>query len=137
MGNGDVRTVPQKTRGWSGVIVELTLGSPQSWIQSIMLEFETLLAFGIGAGLVALGPLVAAVAGKNSKVTGAVTGTGRTITKQGLKVGIVIADKTSGAVQGIGRGLAEIGETFTDILAEAKADLDKPNVKAASITAVK
>jgi hypothetical protein len=45
-----------------------------------MLELETLLAFGLGAGLMALAPVVAAVAGKDSKITSAVSGTGRSIT---------------------------------------------------------
>lgn len=92
-----------------------------------MLELETLLAFGLGAGLMALVPVVAAVAGKDSKITGAVSGTGRSITKQGLKLGLVVADKTSSAVKGIGRGLAEVGESFTDVLAEARADLAQPS----------
>ena len=92
-----------------------------------MLELETLLAFGLGAGLMALAPVVAAVAGKESKITGAVSGTGRSITKQGLKLGLVVADKTSNAVKGIGRGLAEVGESFTDVLAEARADLAQPS----------
>jgi hypothetical protein len=91
-----------------------------------MLELETLLAFGLGAGLMALAPVVAAVAGKDSKITGAVSGTGRSITKQGLKIGLVVANKTSSAVKGISLGLAEVGESFTDVLAEAKADLAQP-----------
>jgi hypothetical protein len=49
------------------------------------------------------------------------------ITKQGLKLGLVVADKTSSAVKGIGRGLAEVGESFTDVLAEARADLAQPS----------
>lgn len=88
-----------------------------------MFELETLLAFGLGAGLMALAPVVAAVAGKDSKLTSAVAGGGRSLTKQGLKLGLVVADKTSAAVKGIGRGVAEVGESFTDVLAEAKADL--------------
>ncbi len=92
-----------------------------------MLELETLLAFGLGAGLMALAPVVAAVAGKDSKITGAVVGSGRNITKQGLKLGLVVADKASAAVKGIGRGVAEVGESFTDVLAEARADLAQNN----------
>jgi len=88
-----------------------------------MLELETLAAFVIGAGLMALVPAVAAVAGKESKLTTAVSNTGRSITKQGLKVGLVVADKTSGVVKSVGRGLSEVGESFTDVLAEAKNDL--------------
>ena len=85
-----------------------------------------MLAFGLGAGLMALAPVVAAVAGKDSKITGAVSGTGSSITKQGLKIGLVVANKTYSAVKGISRGLAEVGESFTDVLAEAKADLAQP-----------
>ena len=89
----------------------------------VMLELETLFAFGLGAGLMALAPVVAVVAGKDSKITGAIAGTGRSITKQGLKIGLVVADKTSGVVKGISHSLAEVGESFSDVLAEARADL--------------
>lgn len=91
-----------------------------------MLELETLAAFCIGAGLMALVPALSAVAGKDSKLTTTVAHTGRTITKQGMKVGLVVADKTSGAVRSVGRGLSEVGESFADVLAEAKADLAQP-----------
>lgn len=91
-----------------------------------MLEFETLAAFCIGAGLMALVPALSAVAGKDSKLTTAVANTGRTITKQGMKVGLVVADKTSGVVKSVGQGLSEVGESFNDVLAEAKADLAQP-----------
>ncbi|MBM5817353.1 MAG: hypothetical protein FJ083_12450 [Cyanobacteria bacterium K_Offshore_surface_m2_239] len=88
-----------------------------------MLELETLAAFFIGAGLMALVPALSAVAGKDSKITTAVANTGRTITKQGMKVGLVVVDKTSGVVKSVGRGLSEVGESFSDVLAEAKDDL--------------
>jgi hypothetical protein len=92
-----------------------------------MFELETLAAFCLGAGLMALVPALSAVAGKDSKLTTAVSTTGRSITKQGLKVGLVVADKTSGVVKSVGRGLAEVGESFSDVMAEAKADLAKPD----------
>lgn len=88
-----------------------------------MLELETLAAFFIGAGLMALVPALSAVAGKDNKITTAVASTGRTITKQGMKVGLVVVDKTSGVVKSVGRGLSEVGESFSDVLAEAKDDL--------------
>jgi len=91
--------------------------------QRFMLELETLIAFGFGAGLVALAPVVAAIAGKDSKITNSVTQAGRKITKQGIKVGLVVADKASDVAQGIGSGVSEVGESFRDIFAEAKADL--------------
>lgn len=103
-----------------------------------MLELETLLAFGIGAGLVALAPVVAAIAGKESKISKGVTQTGRNLTKQGVKVGLVVADKTGAAVRGISHGLSEVGESFQDIFAEARADLAKnQDAKPAKISAAK
>jgi hypothetical protein len=90
-----------------------------------MLELETLIAFGIGAGLVAFTPVVAAIAGKESKITLNVAKAGRSITKQGVKAGLVVADKASGLARGIGNGFSEVGESFNDIFAEAKADLEQ------------
>ena len=92
-----------------------------------MLELETLLAFGIGAGLVALAPAVAAIAGKESKLSKGFSQTGRQLTKQGVKVGLVVADKAGAAVRGISHGLSEVGESFQDIFAEARADLAQAN----------
>ena len=88
-----------------------------------MLELETLVAFGIGAGLVALAPVLAAIAGKDSQITQRVTQAGRSLTKQGVKVGLVVADKAGAAGRTIASGLSEVGESFNDIFAEAKADL--------------
>ena len=106
-----------------------------------MLELETLIAFGFGAGLVALAPVVAAIAGKESKITESVTQAGRKITKQGIKVGLVVADKASDVAQGIGNSVSEVGESFRDIFAEAKADLAQTKevkpVKRARITSAK
>ena len=55
-----------------------------------MFELEYLIAFGIGAGLVALTPIAASVAGKESGVTKTISGAGRGLTKQSLKVGLLI-----------------------------------------------
>ena len=104
---------------------------PPDTFRRPMFELETLAAFCLGAGLMAIAPAVAAVAGKDSKLTNAVSNTGRTITKQGMKVGLVVADKTSGVVKSVGRGLSEVGESFGDVWAEAKADLAQPKVSSA------
>jgi hypothetical protein len=90
-----------------------------------MLEFETLIAMGLGAALVAVAPVVAAVTGREHGVANAISGAGRSLAKQGLKVGIRIADGTSGLARRVGHGLSEAGETLTDLMAEAKADLDQ------------
>jgi hypothetical protein len=90
-----------------------------------MFELETLLAFGIGAGLVALAPAAKALLGKESKLAASMGTTGRNLTKTGLKVGLVVVDKTASAVKGVGSGLANVGETFGDLLAEAKSELSQ------------
>lgn len=90
-----------------------------------MLELETLLAMGLGAALVAVAPVVTAVTGREHRVAQAISGAGRSLTKQGLKVGIRIADSTAGLARRVGEGLSEAGESFTDLMAEAQADLDQ------------
>ena len=92
----------------------------------LMFELEYLVAFSLGAALVAITPVVATVAGRESSMTRTVSGVGRGLTKQGLKVGIVIGSTITGAFSGIKSGVNEIGESFGDILAEAKADLAEP-----------
>ena len=100
-----------------------------------MFELEYLVAFAFGAGLVALTPVAASVAGRESKLTKAISGAGRGITKQGLKLGIVVGSKTSGLFSGMKSGLSEVGESFGDILAEAKADLAESSKSKSSGTA--
>ena len=97
-----------------------------------MFELEYLVAFGLGAGLVALTPVVAAAAGKESPITKSVAGAGRGLTKQGLKVGLFVGGKVSGLFSGVKSGINEVGESFGDILAEAKADMAAPKTKTAS-----
>ena len=98
-----------------------------SSVVSLMFELEYLVAFSLGAALVAITPVVATVAGRESSMTRTVSGVGRGLTKQGLKVGIVIGSTITGAFSGIKSGVNEIGESFGDILAEAKADLAEPS----------
>ena len=90
-----------------------------------MLELETLLAFGIGAGLVALAPAAKALLGKDSSLAASMGSTGRHLTKAGLKVGLLVVDQTASIVKGVGTGLADVGETFGDLLAEAKSELNQ------------
>ena len=92
----------------------------------LMFELEYLVAFSLGAALVAITPVVSTVAGRESSVTRTISGVGRGLTKQGLKVGIVIGSTITGAFSGLKSGVNEIGESFGDILAEAKADLAVP-----------
>ncbi len=97
-----------------------------------MFELEYLLAFGLGAGLVAITPVVAAASGKESPITKTVSGAGRGLTKQSLKIGLFVGDKVTGLFAGVKSGLNEVGESFGDILAEAKADMATSKSKTAS-----
>lgn len=90
-----------------------------------MLELETLLAMGLGAALVAVAPVVTAVTGREHRLATAISGAGRSLTKQGLKVGIRLADSTSGLARQVGHGLCEARESLADLVAEAQADLDQ------------
>jgi len=87
-----------------------------------MFELEMLVAFGIGAGLMALAPAVSAVTG-GSKLSQSMSDTGRDLTKRGLKLGVVVADKVAEVSKGLVHNVAEMGESFNDLVAEARADL--------------
>jgi hypothetical protein len=91
-----------------------------------MFELEMLVAFGVGAGLVALAPAVAAVTGGN-KLSRTMASTGRDLTKRGLKVGVVVADKVSEVTKSVVHNVSEMGESFNDLVAEARADLAEAN----------
>jgi len=51
-----------------------------------MFELETLVAFGIGAGLVALAPVLRSVLGTESSLAASVGSTGRNLTKKASKL---------------------------------------------------
>ncbi len=87
-----------------------------------MFELEVLAAFGIGAGLMALAPAVVAVTGGN-KLSRSMADTGRDLTKRGLKVGVIVIDKVSEATTSVVHNVSELGESFNDLVAEARADL--------------
>ncbi|MFN7898438.1 MAG: hypothetical protein ACK5N0_02070 [Synechococcaceae cyanobacterium] len=96
-----------------------------------MFELEMLVAFGIGAGLMALAPAVSAVTG-GSKLSRSMSETGRDLTKRGLKLGVVVADKVSEASKSVAHNVAELGESFNDLVAEARADLAQERAGKAS-----
>jgi len=104
---------------------------PQSAVDKPMFELEMLVAFGIGAGLMALAPAVSAVTG-GSKLSRSMAETGRDLTKRGLKVGVVVADKVSEVTHSMVHNVSEIGESFNDLVAEARADLVQERAAASS-----
>ena len=103
--------------------------TPESRPDTFELTKSPTLRLGLGAGLVVLTPVVASAAGKDSSITKTVAGAGRGLTKQSLKVGLLVSSKVSGLFTGVKSGLNEVGESFGDILAEAKADLAAPKSK--------
>ena len=96
-----------------------------------MFELELLVAFGICAGLMALAPAVSAVTG-GSKLSDSMNETGRDLAKRGLKLGVVVADKVSDLTKGVVHNVAEMGESFNDLVAEARADLDQERASQSS-----
>lgn len=104
---------------------------PKSALDKAMFELEMLVAFGIGAGLMALAPAVSAVTG-GSKLSRSMAETGRDLTKRGLKVGVVVADKVSEVTHSMVHNVSEIGESFNDLVAEARADLVQERAAASS-----
>jgi hypothetical protein len=104
---------------------------PKSAVDKAMFELEMLVAFGIGAGLMALAPAVSAVTG-GSKLSRSMAETGRDLTKRGLKVGVVVADKVSEVTHSMVHNVSEIGESFNDLVAEARADLVQERAAASS-----
>lgn len=87
-----------------------------------MFEFETLLAFGVGASLVALAPLVRRYG--SQQVGDSMSDTGRSLAKQGIKLGVTVAGVASTAAQSVARGAAEAAESFNDLVAEARAEMN-------------
>ncbi|MEY4825881.1 MAG: hypothetical protein RLZZ430_1531 [Cyanobacteriota bacterium] len=100
-----------------------------------MFELEVLVAFGIGAGLMALAPAVSAVTG-GSKLSRNMAETGRDLTKRGLKVGVIVVDKVTEATSAVVHNVSELGESFGDLVAEAKADLAQERSKTSNVSAV-
>ena len=90
-----------------------------------MFEFEAILAFGLGAGLMALAPMVRKVG--NDKLGDSMAQAGRSMAKGGVKLGVSVAGAAGGAASYVARQAAEAAESFVDLVAEAKSELaDEP-----------
>jgi len=86
-----------------------------------MLELETLLAFGVGAGLVALAPMVRRLG--NQQLGESMTHVGKTMAKGGIKVGVAVAGVASKAAHTVVSHASEASESFMDLVAEARTEL--------------
>ena len=89
-----------------------------------MFELETLVAFGAGAALMALAPVVRKTG--NEELGDSMGKTGRTMAKSGVKVGLVAADVAGKVAKGVAKNAAEVAESFVDLVQEAKSERVEP-----------
>jgi hypothetical protein len=95
-------------------------------------ELETVLAFGVGAGLVALAPMVRRLG--NPQLGDSMNHVGRTMAKGGIKVGVTVAGAAGNAARTVARHAAEAAESLGDLVAEARTELDTAAVEAQPAT---
>jgi len=89
-----------------------------------MFELETLAAFGAGAALMALAPVVRKMG--NQELGDSMGQAGRTMAKGGVKVGLVAADVAGKVAKGVAKNAAEVAESFVDLVEEAKSERFDP-----------
>jgi hypothetical protein len=87
-----------------------------------MFEFETVLAFGVGASLVALAPMVKRMG--NHQLSDSMSSVGKSMAKGGIKVGVTVAGVAGTAARNVARTAAEAAESFVDLVAEAKSEME-------------
>jgi hypothetical protein len=87
-----------------------------------MFEFETVLAFGVGASLVALAPMVKRMG--NHQLSDSMSSVGKSMAKSGIKVGVTVAGVAGTAARNVARTAAEAAESFVDLVAEAKTEME-------------
>ncbi len=85
-------------------------------------ELETVLAFGVGAGLVALAPMVRKFG--NPQLGDSMNNMGRSMAKGGIKLGVTVAGVAGTAAKSVARHAAEAAESFGDLVAEARTELE-------------
>ena len=98
-----------------------------------MFELETVLAFGVGAGLVALAPMVRRLG--NPQLGDSMNHVGRSMAKGGIKVGVTVAGAAGNAARSVARHAAEAAESLGDLVAEARTELDNAVVDTAVVEA--
>lgn len=87
-----------------------------------MFELETVLAFGVGAGLVTLAPMVRRLG--NPQLGDSMHNVGRSMAKSGIKLGVTVAGVAGNAARSVAQHAAETAESFGDLVAEARSELD-------------
>ena len=87
---------------------------------NLMFELETLAAFGAGAALMAMAPIVRKLG--NQELGDSMGQAGRTMAKSGVKIGLVAVGTAEKVAKGVAKGAAEVAETFVDLVEEAKSE---------------
>ena len=87
-----------------------------------MFELETILAFSVGAGLVAIAPIVSKYG--NQQLGDAMSHSGKKMAKEGIKIGVTIIDVAGSATSNFTRRAAEALESIGDLVAEARTELE-------------
>lgn len=85
-------------------------------------ELETVLAFGVGAGLVTLAPMVRRLG--NPQLGDSMHNVGRSMAKSGIKLGVAVAGAAGSAARTVAQHASEAAESFGDLVAEARSELD-------------
>ena len=85
-----------------------------------MFEFEMVVAFGAGAALMAMAPVVRKLG--NQELGDSMGQAGRSMAKSGVKVGLVAADVAGKVAKNVAKNAAEVAESFVDLVEEAKSD---------------
>lgn len=85
-----------------------------------MFELESLAAFGAGAALMAMAPVVRKLG--NQELGDSMGQAGRTMAKSGVKIGLVAVGTAGKVAKGVAKGAAEVAETFVDLVEEAKSE---------------
>ena len=88
-----------------------------------MFELETVLAFGVGASLVALAPMVKRMG--NHQLSDSISSEGKSMAKNGIKVGVTVAGVAGSAARNVAKTAAEAAESFVDLVAEAKSEMEE------------
>ena len=79
-----------------------------------MFELETLAAFGAGAALMAMAPVVRKLG--NQELGDSMGQAGRTMAKSGVKIGLVAVGTAEKVAKGVAKSAAEVAETFVDLV---------------------
>ena len=100
-----------------------------------MFELETLAAFGAGAALMAMAPVVRKLG--NQELGDSMGQAGRKMAKSGVKIGLVAVGTVEKVAKGVAKSAAEVAETVVDLVEEAKSESSSTEDVAVSTTTKK